>query len=85
MAGIDYLDTATAVTLNGVEYASGQAAWEAFMNQLTYDEMITVLSQGGFGDAALASVGKDASKDADGPAQLSKGTYWCCEVVIAST
>ena len=85
MAGIDYLDTDTALTLNGVEYASGQAAWEAFMNQLTYDEMITVLSQGGFGDAALASVGKDASKDADGPAQLSKGTYWCCEVVIAST
>ena len=86
MAGIDYLDESTAVTINDVEYDSGAAAWEAFMNQLTYDEMITILSNGGFGHAGLESIGKDQVKDNDGPAQLKPdGTYWCCEVVISST
>ncbi len=85
MAGIDYLDTSTPVTLHGVQYASGQAAWDAFMNQLTFDEMATVLSEGTYKEDGLDSIGKDPGKHDDGPAQMADGTFWCCEVVIGST
>ena len=63
-------------------------AWNLFMNQLTYDEMVALISAGSFHTEGLASVGKNRIEDADGPAQLgkSKGGYtFCCEVNIAST
>ena len=61
------------------------AKWVTFMNQLTYDEMVTYISSNMFSTAAFDAIGKPASVEADGPAQLSDGTFWASEVVISST
>ena len=53
------------------------------MNQFTYDELITIISSSG--SPAVTSVGKPSLSAADGPGQLSNGTFWCCEVNIGST
>lgn len=65
--------------------AFDDAKWTTFMNQLTYDEMVSLISSTRFMTAALPAIGKVAEKDADGPAQFSTGTFWTCEVNIAST
>ncbi|MDR2201766.1 MAG: glycoside hydrolase family 3 C-terminal domain-containing protein [Clostridiales bacterium] len=71
------------VTLDTPE---GKAKWIDFMNQLTYAEMVSLIRSNGFNTPALDSVGKPASTDQDGPAQLRpNGTFWVCEVNIAST
>lgn len=57
--------------------------WTQFMNQFTYNELITMISSSG--SAAVNSVGKPALRAADGPGQLSSGTFWCCAVNIGST
>ena len=61
------------------------ARWDTFMNQLTYDEMRSLITSNRFNTPALEAIGKERSTDADGPAQLSDGTFWVCEVNIAST
>ncbi len=77
MAGVPLYDSST---------DSGySAAWDAFMNQLTYAEMVSYVSSNMFSTAAFDAIGKPASTEADGPAQLSDGTFWASEVVIAST
>lgn len=86
MAGIDYWDDETVIAEGPYEGMTGAEAWTEFMNQLTWDEVKTVISNGSFGTPAMPAIGKEAGKDQDGPAQLkSNGTYWCCEVVISST
>ncbi len=87
MAGLDYWNTTDKVPA-GHPYAgkTEAEAWTEFMNQLTWDEVKEVISNGSFGTPAIPAIGKEAGKDQDGPAQLkNNGTYWCCEVVIAST
>ncbi len=69
--------------MTGVPY--GAQEWEAFMNQLTYKEMVGLISSDRFSTPALEAIGKPAETDADGPAQFSSGTFWCCEVNIASS
>lgn len=59
--------------------------WDEYLNSMTWEELVTLVSSGMFGTPALESIGKPASSDADGPAQLSSGTFWACEVMIAST
>jgi beta-glucosidase len=60
--------------------------WVTFLNQLTYAEMVGLISSCGYNTPALASIGKPRSTDQDGPAQIRNGaTFWACEVVIAST
>ena len=59
--------------------------WDTFMNQLTYDEMRSLITSNRFSTPALEAIGKDRSTDQDGPAQLASGTFWVCEVNIAST
>lgn len=67
MAGVDYDD----------------AKWTTFMNQLTWDEMVKMVSTAS--TTAVAAVGKPQTNNADGPAQFSGGTFWTCLVVQAST
>lgn len=43
------------------------AIWDAFMNQLTYDELTSLVVNGGYTTAAIPSIGKNATKDEDGP------------------
>ncbi len=63
--------------------AADEEEWVEFMNQFTYEELITIISSSG--SPAVTSVGKPSLSAADGPGQLSNGTFWCCEVNIGST
>ena len=45
--------------------------WDAFMDQLTLDEMNGVISLGGYQTAAIESVGKVRTNDCDGPASIN--------------
>lgn len=90
MAGLDYDDTTIVLTAEDTAIAAfvGKTpaqAWDLFINQLTYEEMTKFLSNGYFQTQAIESIGKDYGEDADGPAQLKNGTFWACEVIIAST
>ena len=59
--------------------------WTEFMNQFTYEELAVHGQSGSFSTPAVESVGLPRTSDADGPAQMSSGWTWVCEVVIAST
>lgn len=60
-------------------------SWDTFLNQLTWAELVTFVSSGQYRTMAQDAVGKPASSDQDGPAQLRGGTFWVSEVNIAST
>ena len=69
--------------MKGVAY--DDPAWDAFIDQVTWEEMVDVVSNGGFQSHELETIGKPQLQDSDGPGQLSSGWAWVCEVVIAST
>lgn len=94
MVGIDYdsdevLDgDEVALAKEGGKFhgLTGRQAWAVFMNQLTWEEIVNFISNGSYKTQELLAVGKEESMDADGPAVMNPdGTYWPCEVVIAST
>lgn len=82
--------------LNG---KTGIKAWEAFMNQLTYEELKLLNSTGFFKTAEIERVGKEEGCDPDGPcciggqtkdgyisARGPSGTrYWCAAQMQAAT
>lgn len=68
--------------------------WTEFMNQLTWEELVQIVGDGGYGSKAVDSIGKPTLKDHDGPGQLraaaggaqeGNGYAWVCESVIGST
>lgn len=62
--------------------------WIEFMNQLTYGEMVNLISATGFQTIALDVIGKPKATDSDGASQLgqnSTNTYWPAAVVLGST
>lgn len=68
--------------------------WVTFMNQLTWDELTQIANDGGYGSAAIKTIGKPGIEDHDGPGQLraqwsttpdGNGYAWACESVIGST
>lgn len=59
--------------------------WAVFMNQLTFDEMRSLISSNRFTTAANNAIGKPASSDQDGPVQLSGGVFFCGEINQGST
>lgn len=67
----------------GVAY--DDAKWDLFLNQLTYDELCTVVEFGGYSTVDIASVGKEKSEDSDGPNNWDSSHCWCSEDIIAST
>ena len=86
MAGIPYTEPVR--NADGVLVAATDAnsvKWDEFMNQLTWEELSTLVTQGAYSTAAVPSIDKDKATDADGPGQLADGMFWVCEVVIAST
>lgn len=85
MAGLDYWDTTTKVTEGAYKDQTAAQAWDSFMNQLTLDEMKSLLINGSYSTPGLASVGKDAAADQDGPAQLAGGYTFAASINIAST
>ncbi|WP_018143466.1 glycoside hydrolase family 3 protein [Alloscardovia criceti] len=54
--------------LRGKDYDDEQ--WDALLDELTVDEMNELIANGGYGNAAIASIGKIRLSDVDGPAAL---------------
>ena len=63
--------------------------WTEFLNQLTFDEMVSVTQNSRYVSPALNSIGKPSTEEKDGPGQISasagRGTFWCCETTISAT
>ena len=80
------VDGKTAISLydmSGVAFDDPE--WDEFLNQLTFDELRSLISSNMFRTPGLDAIGKPASSDQDGPAQFAAGTFWVSEVNIAST
>lgn len=75
--------------LTGKDY--DDANWEKLLDQLSLEDMITLINTGGWQTASIDSVGKVATSDCDGPAGLSNyvthtmGTQFPTEVLMAQT
>lgn len=75
--------------LKGVPY--DDAKWDQLLDQLTFEDMATMINVGGWQTAAIESVGKIATSDCDGPAGLNNfitqayGTAYPSEVLMAQT
>ena len=59
----------TLFDLKGVDY--NDAKWDELLDQLTYEDMTTMINVGGWQTAEVSSVGKIATSDCDGPAGLT--------------
>ncbi|MDO4852776.1 MAG: glycoside hydrolase family 3 N-terminal domain-containing protein, partial [Clostridia bacterium] len=65
--------------------------WELLLQQLSDEDMATMILNGGWSTPAVASVGKPATSDLDGPAGINslvsslKGVQFPTEAVIGST
>ena len=75
--------------LRGASYDDEK--WESLINQMSTNELVTVVNLGGWQTAAADSVGKLATSDCDGPAGLSNfitgvyGTAYPAELLMAQT
>ncbi|MBO5529540.1 MAG: glycoside hydrolase family 3 C-terminal domain-containing protein [Bacilli bacterium] len=59
--------------------------WDTFLNQLTYDELISLFCDSRASTPALPSVGKSKSVDEDGPNNYKNLFEWVDEPTIAAT
>lgn len=66
--------------------------WDDLLNQLTPDDMLELVTHGGFGTQVIPSVGKPATVDKDGPAGISSTLVggassfgYPVEILLAST
>ena len=65
--------------------------WDQLLDQLTFDDMATMINVGGWQTAPIDSVGKVGTSDCDGPAGLSNfitgayGTAYPAETLMAMT
>lgn len=57
------------VDMRGVDYDDAQ--WDTFLDQLTINDMDTLIALGGFQTAAVPSIGKVQTYDCDGPASIN--------------
>ena len=79
----------TLTDLAGKPYDDPQ--WEKLLDQLSIQDMITLINTAGWNTAAIESVGKVATSEFDGPSGYSNyltgsmGTQFCTEVLLAQT
>ena len=65
--------------------------WDKLVNQMSVDDMCTLISACGYGTPEIGSIGKGAATDVDGPAGVSSsnlnyyGHEYCGEPVTAAT
>lgn len=93
MIGIDYESEEVITSEGKLKGMTGKQAWTAFMNQLSYEEMVDYVSAGQFKTPKIMGVGNPGTSDGDGPAQFKKesmetGRYgygFACGIVLAST
>ena len=95
MSGISY--TEPQVDENGnviLGTDEGSQKWDEFMNQLTWSEMASIVTQGYYLSPALPAIDKVEGVDGDGPSQVKAGFYnrttpggtlWACGCVVAAT
>ncbi len=75
--------------LRGVAYDDPQ--WDAFLDQLTVADMVTLVKSGGYSTAAVETIGKVMTYDCDGPASINnnftgEGSIgFCGSVMVSST
>lgn len=83
MTGIDFeLDIVDGAVVQGED--EGSKKWEAFMNQLTWEEMASLVDNGG-GTQAISAVGVAKVGASETPLQLSGGTMWACPPILAAS
>ena len=63
----------------------GKKKWDVFLNQITYDELCSVVEFGGYSTVDIASVGKVKTEDSDGPVNWDSSHCWTSADVVAST
>lgn len=63
----------------------GKKKWDVFLNQLTYDELCSVVEFGGYSTVDIASVGKIKTEDSDGPVNWDSSHCWTSADIVAST
>ncbi|MFA6860926.1 MAG: glycoside hydrolase family 3 C-terminal domain-containing protein [Bacilli bacterium] len=86
MEGIDFEGTTAITSSNSaINGKTGTKAWNAFMNQLTWDQVAKVVEYGGYGSPELANVGKAADLETDGPTNVDGSFQWCDEPLLTST
>ena len=79
----------TLASLAGKPYDDPQ--WEPLLDQLSIQDMITLINTAGWNTAAIESVGKVGTYEFDGPSGYSNyltgsmGTQFCTEVLLAQT
>ena len=79
----------TLADMRGLAYDDEQ--WEPLLDQLTIDEMNTMIALGGYQKAAAESIGKVTTTDCDGPASINNNFTgvgsigFPCGVMIANT
>ena len=79
----------TMADMRGVAY--DDAKWETFLDQLSVQDMVTLISVGGYQSTVIDSIGKTQQIDCDGPASINnnftgKGSIgFTSAVMIAST
>ncbi len=87
--GVKYEKT---ITLRDVY--EDESLWDAFLDQLTLDEMALLVSDGGYGTAGVERLGIPATMDNDGPSSIKgrngllytdSGVAFPCETAIACT
>ncbi len=76
--------------VKGLPYDDGK--WDELLEQLSVDDMVNLIANGGYATAAVESIGKLATLDEDGPQGINslisgdvKGVVFPSEVVVAST
>jgi beta-glucosidase len=86
MEGIDYQGTTPITSTNyAINGKTGTEAWNLFMNQLTWDQVVKVVEYGGYGSPELANVGKSSDIEADGPTNISSSFQWTDEPLLTAT
>ena len=84
MTGIDY-DSDEVIAEGKFQGKTGREAWELFMNQLSHEELVSIVQNGSFQTAAIPSVNKEAGSDQDNPKNLASTYGWADGPMIAST
>ncbi len=95
MVGVNYQDYQVVGNKVVVGTDEGSKKWEKFLNQLSFEEMIQIITNADFVRPRVESIGLWENTDADGPAQLTctwagtkntgTSTLWPTAVSLAST
>lgn len=83
MTSVDFeLDIENGAVVQGTD--EGSLKWEQFMNQLTWEELTSLVRNGG-GVVAIPAVGISGVGASETPLQLGGGTLWPCPPIQAAT